>query len=199
MKNFTKLNLAVATLLTAGALSPVAAFADDVAQGTTALQGNTTITFKAADSSKTGLLTLNQVPDFDFQEHDLTSDKNSTYTATGNKTIRVTDLSGSNNGYKVMATASTLTNGNATLPVASFDFTTADGKVNASTSGQIIGTGANAASIYGTSAKVATGNANANGTNDSGDTSAKLTLNDNTIKSGQYKGTIDYTLSANMD
>lgn len=67
MKNFTKLNLAVATLLTAGALSPVAAFADDVAQGTTELKGNTTITFKAADSSKTGLLTLNQVPDFDFQ------------------------------------------------------------------------------------------------------------------------------------
>ncbi|GAP01335.1 hypothetical protein FFRU_060600 [Fructobacillus fructosus] len=56
MKTFTKLNLGVAALLTAGAISPLSVFADDVAEGTTSLQGNTTITFEAP---KTGLLTLN--------------------------------------------------------------------------------------------------------------------------------------------
>lgn len=196
MKTFTKLNLGVAALLTAGAISPLSVFADDVAEGTTSLQGNTTITFEAP---KTGLLTLNQVPDFDFKNHDLTSNKNSTYSATGDKSIRVMDLTGSNDGYHVTANASQLLNGSSILPVASFAFTTADGTKNAATQGQILGTGATAASIYQGNAKVATGNANANGTNDSGQTSAVLTLNDNTIKAGQYKGTIDYTLSPSMD
>ncbi|CAK1242251.1 hypothetical protein [Fructobacillus fructosus] len=46
MKTFTKLNLAVAALLTAGAISPLSVFADDVAEGTTSLQGNTRLPLK---------------------------------------------------------------------------------------------------------------------------------------------------------
>lgn len=211
MKKFTKLNLVVATLLTAGALAtPAAAFADDNATspavagvdnqqgaGNKNLTGKAKITF-TGDTTKG--LTLDHVPNFDFQTRTLTSNMNSQYTADG-EYIQVTDLTGSSNGYIVSAKADQLAYENDNgikLPMATsngFLFTTTDGKADDSTHGQITGNGA--VNIYGNDAvTVASGNKNANGTNKSGKTTAQLNLNNNTIKAGTYSGNIDYTLAS---
>ncbi|MBS9335463.1 WxL domain-containing protein [Fructobacillus sp. M1-13] len=194
MKNFTKLNLAVATLLTAGALAPVSAFAADNTVETNdtenvqKITGNTKITFEGTD----GALTLNQVPNFDFDNHKL-SKSYDTFESKNGGTVKVTDLTGSGKGYFVTANASDLTNNGATLQTKSFNFTAANSAVDEATKGQI--TGSTDTPIFKTTTKIVEGNADATGTLESGATSAKLTLSGNNVKAGTYTGTIDYTLS----
>lgn len=154
MKNFKKINLFVAALATAGALAPVTAFADEAPAAPAATQnttdteihGYTKISFSPDD--KTGILTLNQVPNFDFGSTKL-AQSYSDMSAKG-ATIKVTDLTGKNQGYKVTAKAGSLKNGSAVLPVADLLITTDNGKETAS-QGQITGTGAT--SVYSTDQK----------------------------------------------
>lgn len=162
-------------------------------------QGNTYITFT---TPTTGQLTLDKVPTYDFGTNQLSSTVTQ-YKTNGNNPYTATNLTGDSNGYTITASASPLTNkdaSDAVLPVKDLLVSAADGTVDATTKGQL--SGAQNVNIYsstpGQSAanKVATGNASSNGTLSSGNTSSVMDLSTaNGIKSGKYIGTIDYTIT----
>ncbi|MBS9339162.1 hypothetical protein G6R29_05950 [Fructobacillus sp. M2-14] len=190
MKNFKKLNLVVATLAVAAAVAPVSAFADTKVDDTHR-DGTATINFQGQN----GKITLDQVPDFDFSTHDLGEllSNGLKFTTNGDKSIKVTNLTGSNDPYTVTAQANELKQGDTVLPVQSFLFNAQNGNKN-SFDGLI--TGAGDQDIYKQSKTVATGDKNANGTLESGTTSANMTLSANNVKNGSYKGDINYTLTS---
>lgn len=190
MKNFKKLNLAVATLAVASAMAPVSVFADDDT-GVREMQGNSTITFEGSN-----FLSLTQVPDFTFDGGKLDNlQNNKQFTATG-KAFTVVNLTGNSNGYTIEATASELTSQDSAkkiLPVAEFNLQADNGDASKSTIGGKI-TGYSPLNIYKNTQTVAKGNEDANGEISSGKTTATLKLSSENVKATTYKGTIDYTL-----
>lgn len=191
MKNFKKLNLAVATLAVASAMAPVSAFAADT-NNSKEMTGHSSIEFTGID----GDITLQQAPDFEFKSHDLAGLKNTKEFTADGSTFKVLNLSGNDKGYYITAQASDLkTEGDAyTLPTDQFFLQATNGdESQSSIKGNM--TGFDALDIFNKKQTVAVGNKDANGTIESGKTNAKLTLKNDNVKALAYKGTIDYTLN----
>lgn len=159
-------------------------------------------------------LTLMKVPSFDFKTATLTGQTTVKATAEGDP-LEVKDVRYDESGYKVYAAASQLVNARKTiLPVSTFTLSVADGVESAG--GMLSGTkepakvldangGTHAsakADVSSTTGMIAgygnliaqDADGNADGTYDSGKVTAQLELSSPRFKTGDYTGTITYTL-----
>ncbi|MDR3189587.1 MAG: hypothetical protein LBT80_00090 [Lactobacillaceae bacterium] len=118
-------------------------------------------------------------------------DHTSNVNGQGDNQYRVVDLRGGSTGYTIQAqiTAFTLVGGVKKLPVDNFLTTVKDGQNQAVT-------GTSDVDIYQAQGTVAVGNADANGTQTSGDISADMVLNPHSamLGNGLYEATITHSL-----
>ncbi|MBE4726725.1 hypothetical protein [Leuconostoc citreum] len=197
MKTKIAIYTAVASI-TLSALTAVKANADTTSQTS---DNTTTVTFTAPTN---GGLTLDHVPDINYGSHDLTINPVQTFAGTlqkdsdGKNTISVTNLTGANNKYSVVAKATDLSSVSASVKASALTIASADGVAN-----QIGGlmSGVAETNILGTANQtILTSGASGNnsGTVTSGALSSNLTVGTNNLLTGAYTGTLTYTLQPDV-
>lgn len=158
----------------------------DTQVGDLSIQSNTFINVSAPTVEN---LYLTQAPDFNFSSLD--ASVSTALSVKGSSSYGMVNITGTGTGFHLQQTISNFTDTTdptLILPIKYFKVTVAD-----NVSGTVIGS--SGINILGQAGTVLTGQANASGIQNSGDTSAELQLDTTkTIKPGDYQATITNTL-----